>query len=131
MHWADVVAVNLSRRGGKQIISTGITPSGEFHIGHLREILTGEMISRAAIDAGLDVEFIFIVDDADPLRRVYPFLADEYHEFIGHQIGNIPAPDDAGKPDYERFTNDGFSYADYFLNPFWMRSKQLVLIHVS
>ena len=118
MHWADVVAVNLSRRGGKQIISTGITPSGEFHIGHLREILTGEMISRAAIDAGLDVEFIFIVDDADPLRRVYPFLADEYHEFIGHQIGNIPAPDDAGKPDYERFTNDGFSYADYFLNPF-------------
>ena len=104
MHWADVVAVNLSRRGGKQIISTGITPSGEFHIGHLREILTGEMISRAAIDAGLDVEFIFIVDDADPLRRVYPFLADEYHEFIGHQIGNIPAPDDAGKPDYERFT---------------------------
>ena len=81
---------------------TGITPSGEFHIGHLREILTGEMISRAAIDAGLDVEFIFIVDDADPLRRVYPFLADEYHEFIGHQIGNIPAPDDAGKPDYER-----------------------------
>ena len=62
MHWADVVALNLSHRGTKHIVSTGITPSGEFHIGHLREILTGEMISRASRDAGLEVEFIFIVD---------------------------------------------------------------------
>ena len=49
------------------------------------------MISRAAMDAGLEVDFIFIVDDADPLRRVYPFLDDEYSKYIGHQIGNIPA----------------------------------------
>ena len=118
MHWADVVAVNLSRRGTKHIVSTGITPSGEFHIGHLREILTGEMIARAARDAGLEVDFIFIVDDADPLRRVYPFLDEEYSKYIGHQIGNIPAPDNEGKPNYEQFNKDGFNYADYFLNPF-------------
>ena len=118
MHWADVVAVNLSRRGTKHIVSTGITPSGEFHIGHLREILTGEMIARAARDAGLEVDFIFIVDDADPLRRVYPFLDEEYSKYIGHQIGNIPAPDNVGKPNYEQFNKDGFNYADYFLNPF-------------
>ena len=118
MHWADVVALNLSKKGTKHIVSTGITPSGEFHIGHLREILTGEMISRAAKNAGLEVDFIFIVDDADPLRRVYPFLDEEYSKFIGHQIGNIPAPDINGKPDYERFTKEGWNYADYFLNPF-------------
>jgi lysyl-tRNA synthetase class 1 len=99
MHWADVVALNLSRRGSKHIVSTGITPSGEFHIGHLREILTGDMIARAASDSGLDVDFIFIVDDADPLRRVYPFLDEEYAKFIGHQIGDIPAPKADGKPD--------------------------------
>ena len=108
MHWADVVALNLSKKGTKHIVSTGITPSGEFHIGHLREILTGEMISRAAKNAGLEVDFIFIVDDADPLRRVYPFLDEEYSKFIGHQIGNIPAPDHNGKPDYERFNKDGW-----------------------
>ena len=71
MHWADVVALNLSKRGPKHIVSTGITPSGEFHIGHLREILTGEMISRAAKNAGLEVDFIFIVDDADPVSYTH------------------------------------------------------------
>ena len=118
MHWADVTAQALAHRGKKHIISTGITPSGEFHIGHLREILTGDMISRAAKNAGLDVDFIFIVDDADPLRKVYPFLDEEYSQFIGHQIGSIPAPDKHGKPDFEKFSKDGLSYADYFLNPF-------------
>ena len=118
MHWADVTAQALAHKGSKHIISTGITPSGEFHIGHLREILTGDMISRAAKNAGLDVDFIFIVDDADPLRKVYPFLHDDYAKFIGHQIGSIPAPDFEGKPDTVSFENGGLSYADYFLNPF-------------
>lgn len=118
MHWADVTAQALAHKGNKHVISTGITPSGEFHIGHLREILTGDMISRAARNAGLDVDFIFIVDDADPLRKVYPFLHEDYSQFIGHQIGSIPAPNLDGKPDFEKFRNDGISYADHFLNPF-------------
>ena len=48
MHWSDVMAQRLAQRGDKHIVATGITPSGEFHIGHLREILTGDMIARAA-----------------------------------------------------------------------------------
>ena len=67
MHWADVVAINLAKRGNSHIVSTGITPSGEFHIGHLREILTGDMIAKTARKHGMEVDFIFIVDDADPL----------------------------------------------------------------
>ena len=86
MHWSDVVAQRLSERGSKHIVSTGITPSGEFHIGHLREILTGDMISKAARKAGLDAEFVFIVDSADPLRKVYAFLDDSYSKYIGHQL---------------------------------------------
>ena len=54
-------------------MATGITPSGEFHIGHLREILTGDMIARAARRAGMKAELVFVVDNADPLRKVYPF----------------------------------------------------------
>ncbi|MBT61279.1 MAG: lysine--tRNA ligase [Euryarchaeota archaeon] len=125
MHWADVTAQALSHKGNKHIVSTGITPSGEFHIGHLREILTGDMIARAAHNAGLDVEFVFIVDTADPLRKVYDFLGPEYEQFIGHQLGSIPAPNDEGNPDWKRFEQEGWTYGDSFLEPFLEALKQI------
>lgn len=124
MHWADVAAKALSHKGDKHIVSTGITPSGEFHIGHLREILTGDMIARAARNAGLDVEFVFVVDTADPLRKVYEFLGPEYEQFIGHQLGSIPAPDADGNPDWKRF-EEGWTYGDHFLKPFLAALEQI------
>jgi lysyl-tRNA synthetase class 1 len=124
MHWSDVVAQRLSERGQHHIVSTGITPSGEFHIGHLREILTGDMIAKAAKKAGLDVEFVFIVDSADPLRKVYSFLDDSYSEYIGHQLKQIPPPNAEGCPDMERF-DQGISYADHFLEPFRQALEQI------
>ena len=120
MHWADFAALTLSKRGDKHIIASGITPSGEFHIGHLREILTGDMVARACKDAGLDVELVFIVDSADPLRKVYPFLSDEYQQYIGCPLATIPAPDENGRP-----SSDGRSYAQHFLEPFLAALEQI------
>ena len=74
MHWSEVAANALAAKGDKHIIASGITPSGEFHIGHLREILTGDMITRACKEKGLDAEFVFVIDSAAPLRKVYSFL---------------------------------------------------------
>ena len=167
MHWADFVAKDLSKPGENGdpqniVIAAGITPSGEFHIGHLREILTCDLIFRACrnfswTDGGryveientlsqlgisieeffdriaksraeneVSLEFIFIVDSADPLRKVYPFLDDSYEQFIGHQLGMIPPPDESGKPDYTRFDGgDGESYADHFLSPFVQALKKI------
>mgnify|MGYP006154520199 FL=1 len=118
MHWADVAAQALAHKSDTHVVSTGITPSGEFHIGHLREILTGDMIARAAKDAGLAVDFVFIIDSADPLRKVYDFLGPEYEQFVGNQLGAIPAPKEDGNPDWERFQNEGWTYANHFLEPF-------------
>ncbi len=113
MHWADYTAQRLSGRGGAQVAASGITPSGQFHIGHLREILTAEMIHRACLDAGLDSRYLFIVDSMDPLRRVYDFLSSDYGRYIGHPLAYVPAPG----PDGE--LGDGTtSYAEHFLAPF-------------
>jgi len=113
MHWADYTAQRLSERGGPQVAASGITPSGEFHVGHLREILTAEMIHRACLDAGLDSRYLFIVDSMDPLRRVYDFLSPDYERYIGHPLAYVPAPGPDGKP------GDGStSYAEHFLGPF-------------
>jgi len=125
VHWADVMAERLGRRGPRHIVATGITPSGEFHIGHIREILTGDMIVRAAKHAGLEAELVFVVDNADPLRKVYPFLDESYSQLIGHQLGAIPAPDAEGKPDWNRFEQDGWTYGDHFLAPFLDALAQL------
>ena len=64
------------------------------------------------LDAGMEVEMIFIIDTADPLRKVYDFLAPEFENYIGHPIGAIPAPDRAGKP------SEGGNYGEPFLSPF-------------
>ena len=120
MHWADHTAQTLSGRGDSQVIASGITPSGEFHVGHLREILTAEMIHRACLDAGMKSRYIFIVDSMDPLRRVYDFLSDDYEQYIGHPLAYVPAPDSDGNPD-----PDGGSYAEHFLAPFLDALKEI------
>jgi len=114
MHWADFTAQRFRESGIDKIVScSGITPSGEFHIGHLREILTAEMIHRSCLSLGMNSKYIFIVDSMDPLRRVYDFLSPKYEDYIGMPIAYIPSPDSEGNPG-----NGDLSYADYFLGPF-------------
>lgn len=103
MHWADAFA---SRLQGKQLFSTGISPSGPIHVGNMREILTGDIMYRASLDRGLESRFIYLCDDMDPLRKVYPFLTDDYREHVGKPLSMIPAPD------------GGEKYSEYFLEPF-------------
>ncbi len=103
MHWADALVKDLE---GNQLVSTGISPSGPIHVGNMREILTGDMIYKAALKKGLNSRFIYLCDDIDPLRKVYPFLDQSYSTYVGYPLSSIPAPD------------GGPSYSEYFLKPF-------------
>lgn len=107
MHWADVVAEEMAKRGGEHTVATGITPSGPIHIGNMREILTGDIVARAARERGLEVKLIYIGDTYDPLRRVYPFLPPEYSQYVGMPLSEIPCP-----------CSSHTSYAEHFLEPF-------------
>ncbi|AKA48090.1 lysyl-tRNA synthetase [uncultured archaeon] len=113
MHWADAFVRNLS---GDQIFSTGISPSGPIHVGNMREILTGDILYKAAVDRGLMSRFMYLCDDLDPLRKVYPFLPDTYEEHVGKPLSRIPAPQGEG------------TYSEYFLRPFL---ETLDVINVS
>ena len=46
-HWADEIGADLAGREKPQVISTGISPSGVFHVGHLREVITADAVYRA------------------------------------------------------------------------------------
>lgn len=107
MHWADVIASSLKDEGGEHRIATGITPSGHIHVGNMREILTGDIVFRACRDKDVDVTLYYLADDFDPLRKVYPFLPEEYSQHVGKPLSEIPAPDGSSK-----------TYSEFFLEPF-------------
>ena len=94
-HWADKTVDQLiSERGnGPFLIASGISPSGRIHVGNAREVVTADIINRVLKERGIDTKFIFIADDYEPLRKVYPFLDEEiFEQYVGTPISEIPAP---------------------------------------
>jgi len=107
-HWADEAADAAIASGRPVVVSSGISPSGEIHIGNMREVLTADAVFRAVGDRGTPSSFNYVCDNFDPLRRVYPFLdAAVYEPLIGKPLSAIPCP-----------CGDHTSYAEHFLSPF-------------
>jgi len=115
-HWADRIAEECLKKS-KKVIATGITPSGEIHIGNMREVLTGDMIYKALLDLGAEAEFLYIADTFDPLRRLYPFLPALYKDYIGQPLYRIPDPFGCHE-----------SYSEHFLDPF-LKSLEILDVH--
>lgn len=113
IHWADAKAEQVPI-DVPQLVATGITPSGPIHLGNMREVMTGDMIYKAILSKGGKAELVYIADDFDPLRKVYPFLPDEYQKYIGWPVCDIPCP--CGKHK---------SYAEHFLEPFLSAIEEL------
>ncbi len=107
MHWADVLADELIKEDRKHVLATGITPSGPIHIGNMREILTTDAVYRCLVNKGGKAELIYVADDYDHLRKVYPYLPKSYEKYVGMPISEIPCPCGEHK-----------SYADHYLIPF-------------
>ena len=107
-YWSDEVAATLVKQDRGFVISTGITPSGEIHVGHLREVVTAHAVFCSLRDRGVAADFHYVCDNLDPLRKVYSFLDEaKYAPFVGKPISRVPSPDDVAP-----------SYAEYFLKPF-------------
>lgn len=114
-HWADETARAAVATGRPAVVSSGISPSGEIHIGNMREVLTADAVFRALRDAGAAPRFHYVADNFDPLRRVYPFLdASVYGPLVGRPLSEIPCP-----------CGEHGSYADHFLAPFLASLERL------
>ena len=114
-HWADRVAADSREDARSPVISTGISPSGEIHIGNMREVITGDAVYRALRDAGVAARFNYVADNFDPLRRVYPFLdAERYAPLVGRPLSEIPCPGQCHD-----------SYSEHYLEPFMDALREL------
>jgi lysyl-tRNA synthetase, class I len=119
-HWADEFADEIMKTPGPHEISTGISPSGEIHIGNLREVITADVLYHALKERDVPVVLDYVADNFDPLRKVYPFLdASVYEAHIGKPLSAIPCPCGAHG-----------SYAEHFLEPF-LRSLERMRIEVK
>src|SRR5918912_922300 len=107
--WAKRTAENLlvTHGEGPHVVVTGISPSGNIHVGNLREVLVGEAIANALKSCEVEVRFVFHADTIDPLRKIAPGVPGEYERYIGHSLSRIPDPEECHA-----------SYAEHFLTPF-------------
>ncbi len=106
MSWLNDIVDEIEKRhkDGEIIVSSGVSPSGTYHLGTLREVLTAEAISRELGLRGRNSKHIHVVDDLDVFRKVPVGLPAEYEKYLGMPLCDIKAPDGSNK-----------SYADYYL----------------
>ncbi len=105
--WLDDAVQKLDSKQpqGELIVSSGVSPSGPYHIGHLRELLTADAIAWGLRQIGRNARHIHFVDDMDGLRKVPAGLPADFDKHIGVPLYLAPAPDGSGR-----------SYSQYYFD---------------
>ena len=107
MKWLDDI-VNTFQDANKDIlVSSGASPSGVYHVGHLREIVIADAVVRALKKAGIRARHVHVSDNLDAFRKVPVNLPDSYEQYLGVPLCMVPSPDDQ----YD-------SWGDFCLKPF-------------
>ena len=116
MQWLNKVVdeVVAAHPEGEIIVESGVSPSGTYHVGTLREVLTCDAIMLELRRRGRQAKHIHYVDDLDPLRKVPVNVPADFDKYLGRPYCDVPAPD-----------GSDLSYADFFLNDFLGAAKEL------
>jgi lysyl-tRNA synthetase, class I len=92
--WLDQLVVRLQEQypEGELVVSSGHSPSGTYHIGTLREIMTANAITWALKQAGRKARHVDFIDDFDALRKVPKFVPEEWSRYVGQPVSLVPDP---------------------------------------
>jgi lysyl-tRNA synthetase, class I len=90
---AEVIAVADKRHPGEPpTCASGISPSGNVHLGNLRELMTPHLVADEVRRTGQSCRHILSWDDYDRLRRVPADLPQHLTEYIGRPLSAVPDP---------------------------------------
>ncbi len=119
MKWLRQVVdeVEKAHPEGEIIIESGVSPSGTYHVGTLREVLTCDAVLLELKRRGRQARHIHYVDDLDPLRKIPVNVPEGFEKYLGQPYCDVPAPDASDQ-----------SYADFFLNDFLGAAKELRMV---
>src|SRR5687768_12593424 len=98
MQWLEKIAdeVEVLQPVEEILIESGASPSGTYHIGHLRELITCDAIRLELISRGRQARHVQFVDDLDALRKIPVNIPAEYEKYLGRPLCDIPAPSGSG-----------------------------------
>lgn len=118
MQWLNKVVDELLKRrpDGEIIVSSGVSPSGAYHLGTLREILTAEAIAYEVRRRGRQAKHLHIVDDLDVFRKVPVNVPENFSQHLGKPLCDVPAPDGSNQ-----------SYADYYVKDLFVAAEKMHL----
>ncbi len=118
MQWLNKVVDELLERHpeGEIVVSSGVSPSGTYHLGTLREILTAEAIAYEARKRGRQARHLHIVDDLDVFRKVPTNIPDTFEQYLGKPLCDVPASDGSKQ-----------SYADYYVKDLLIAAEKMHL----
>ena len=92
--WSDKIIEAIQSSGHtKLIINDSKTPSGKVHVGSLRGVLLHDAIKTLAQQADIDAEFIYGVDDFDPMDGLPADADAELSAHMGKPLFSAPSPD--------------------------------------
>ena len=106
MQWLNKIADDLIARhpDGEILIESGGSPSGTYHLGHMRELVTCDAIMLELRRRGRAARHVYFTDDLDAFRKVPANVPAEYEQYLGMPLCDVPAPDGSDQ-----------SYGAYFL----------------
>lgn len=118
MQWLSKIAdeVIAAHPEGEILVSSGVSPSGIYHVGTLREVITADAIMLALRARGRDTKHLHIVDDLDPLRKIPAGVPAEFEKYFGMSLIEVPSP-----------AGSAGSWADYYYKDFAKSARALGL----
>lgn len=106
MQWLNTIVDELIKRQptGVILVESGASPSGTYHLGHMRELVTSDAIILEIRRRGREARHVQFVDDLDALRKIPVNVSSDYEKYLGMPLCDVPAPDGSKR-----------SYASFFL----------------
>ena len=116
MLWADKVAADIIASGKHKPywVDDMKTPSGFSHVGSLMGPVIHSMIFRSLKDAGENATYTFVINDFDTMDELSPDLPEDYRQYMGMSLKQVPSP----VAEYKNL-------ADYFAGDFINSIKSL------
>jgi len=100
--WADEEA-DLLATDGQHVIRDSKTPSGAVPISGLRGPIITDALYRTFKKRGLQIRYVFTIDDYDPMDSQSLKQQSAWAEHMGKPFAHIPSPEPSAASDFARY----------------------------